>query len=252
MLVIRRLAEPHGRPDLKFFHLALLIPVVTALAGCETVQGYVAEWTGSRSEPRVNRRVGPELAPAPLPRYAVGRSFAFDDGRRETVLRVRGELLTWRKNRFSTAVAYRNFLIPSLSWESRTRKSRSRITAPARMLWPLRVGNDQRFEVTQIVEAKGDARPRGGKARSEFKHSWRCVVERTERLTVPAGTFDTYRISCFRYRPGTTIWRQTRIYHYAPRVGHFISRQDIYASRPGRRIKLTKSSLDRTTVPRSR
>ncbi len=252
MLVKWRLAEPHGRSGLKFFRLALLIPVVTALAGCETVQDYVAELTENRSEPRINYRVGPKLAPAPLPRYAVGQSFAFDDGRRETVLRVRGEFPTWRKNRYSTAVAYRNFLLPSLSWESRTRKSRSRITAPARMLWPLRVGNDQRFEVTQIVEAKGDARPRGGKARSAFKHSWRCVVERTERLTVPAGTFDTYRISCFRYRPGTTVWRQTRIYHYAPRVGHFISRRDIYASRPGRRIKLTKSSLDRTAVPRSR
>ena len=123
MLVKWRLAEPHGKPNLKFFHLALLISVVTVLAGCETVQDYVAEWTGSRSEPRLNYRVGPKLAPAPLPRYAVGRSFAFDDGRQETVLRVTGEFLTWRKNRFSTAVAYRNFLIPSLSWESRTRRA---------------------------------------------------------------------------------------------------------------------------------
>jgi hypothetical protein len=214
-----------------------------SLAGCARVQGFVAELTADRSVPRVDHRVGPKLAPARLPRYRVGRFFTFDDGRRETVLRAKGEMLTWRKSRSSTAGAYRNFLFPLLSWETRTRKSRSRINARPRMLWPLRVGNDQRFEITQVIEAKGDARLKGGKTRTEIKRSWRCVVERTERLAVPAGTFDTYRISCFRYRPGTAIWRQTRIYHYAPKIGHFVSREDVYAARPGRRIQLTKSGF---------
>ena len=229
-----------------------LIVVVLSFTGCARVQGFVAELTANRSVPRVDHRVGPKLAPAQLPRYAVGRSFTFDDGRRETVLKAKGERLTWRKNRFSTAVAYRNFLIPPLSWETRTRKSRSRITTQPRMLWPLRVGNDQRFEITQVIEAKGGARFKGGKPRTEIKRSWRCVVERTERLAVPAGTFDTYRISCFRYRPGTTTWRQTRIYHYAPKIGHFVSREDVYAARPGRRIQLTKAGFISKAVPPSR
>jgi len=243
---------PRGRADQKLGRPAVLIAVIGFPTGCEGVRGLVAELTANRSEPRVNHRVGPKLAPAPLPRYGVGRSFTFGDGRRETVLGAEGEVLTWRKNRFSTAVAYRNFLIPPLSWETRNRRSRSRITAAARMLWPLRVGNDQRFELTQVIEAKGDARLRGGKTRIEFKRSWRCVVERMERLTVPAGTFDTYRIACFRFRPGGTTWRQTRIYHYAPKIGHFVSRQDVYAARPGRRIQLTEAGFDSRAAPTTR
>ena len=86
----------------------------------------------------------------------------------------------------------------------------------------------------------------------EFKRSWRCVVERTERLTVPAGTFDTYQISCFRYRPGTTAWRQTRIYHYAPKIGHFVSREDVYAARPGRRIQLIEAGFSSKAATISR
>lgn len=226
-----------------------LIVVILSFTGCAEVQGIVTELTADRSTPQVDHRVGPKLAPAPLPHYAVGRSFTFDDGRRETVLSANGEVLRWRKNRFSTAFAYRNFLIPVISWETRSRKSSSRVTARPRMLWPLRVGNDQRFEITQVVVAKGGARFKGGKTRTEFKRSWRCVVERTERLTVPAGTFDTYRISCFRYRPGTAIWRQTRIYHYAPKIGHFVSREDVYAARPSRRIRLTKAGYSSVAVP---
>lgn len=41
--------------------------------------------------------------------------------------------------------------------------------------------------------------------------------------------------------PGATIWWQTQIYHTAPEIGHFVSREDVYAARPGRRIRLTKA-----------
>lgn len=231
------------------FLTVLLIAVF--LTGCQNVENYVAEFTRKPTEPRINHNVGPKLAPAPLPRYVVGESFRFDDGRQETVLAIDGELVTWRKNRFSTAVGYPNFLIPSLSWQTRTRKSRIQLDAQPGMLWPLRVGNDQRFNMTQVVEAKGDARLSGGETRIELKRSWRCVVERTETVTVPAGTFDTYRISCFRYEAGTDNWRQTRIFHYAPKIAHFVSREDIYASRPGRRIRLSAAGFNSTVLPRA-
>jgi hypothetical protein len=135
-------ARGRGGLNLNLFRAAALLAVVAFPTGCESVQGFVSKLTAIPSEPRIDRNVGPKLAPAQLPRYRVGRFFTFDDGRRETVLRSKGEVLTWRKNRFSTAVVYRNFLIPPMSWETRTRKSRSQITARPRMLWPLRVGND--------------------------------------------------------------------------------------------------------------
>lgn len=229
--------------------MALLTAVI--LTGCENIKGYVAELTRSQSEPKVEYNVGPKLAPAPLPRYAVGEAFSFDDGRRETVLKIDGETVTWRKSRSATAVATRNFLIPPLSWQTATRKSQSQISAGTNLLWPLRVGNDQRFDIAQVIEAKGAARLSGGETRIAFNRSWRCVVERTQTIAVPAGTFDTFRIACFRYRAGTDNWRQTRIYHYAPKIGHFVAREDIYASRPGRRIRLSAAGFDSTVLPRS-
>ncbi len=239
-------------PIQKAGRLPALLAAAVLLAGCQNVQDYVAKFAGNPTEPRFERNVGPKLAPAPLPRYRVGEAFSFDDGRRETVLAVKGEFVTWRKNRFSTAAGYRNFLLPSLSWETRTRKSRVRLDAPPGTLWPLRVGNDRRFSMTQVIEAKGNSRLTGGKTRIEFKRNWRCAVERTETVTVPAGTFDTYRIACFRYQPGTGDWRQTRIFHYAPKIGHFVARQDIYASRPGRRIRLTAAGFNSTVLSRAR
>ncbi len=218
---------------------------VLSLSACDTLETYVSDITGSGSKLRAAQTAGPKLAPAPLPRYRPGSVYAFDDGRKETVLRADGEWVRWRKNRHTTAVTYRNFLIPTMSWETRRRLSRASVTASSRALWPLRVGNRVRFDVTQVVEAKGTHKLRGGQTRRTYRHSWDCAVERTERVTVPAGTFDTFKITCSRYRPGTDVWRQTRVFHYAPRLGHFIARADTYARGEKRRIQLTSISRTR-------
>ena len=89
---------------------------------------------------------GPKLAPATLPRYTVGESFEFSDGRRETVIHVQGKKVTWLNNRGNKITRYHNFLVPPLAWETRTRKSSAETNATPEMLWPLVVGKNQKFE----------------------------------------------------------------------------------------------------------
>ncbi len=185
---------------------------------------------------------GPTVQNNTLPTYAVGESFTYDDGRTDTVIARRGDTVTWRSANGIIRKGYRNFLIPFFEWQNRTRRSRSQITARPNMLWPLATGNKQSFEVKQTVVSND------GLTTNEIKQSWQCIVEGTERITVPAGTFDTYRVSCFRYLPGTRFWRQTRIFNYAPAVGHYVVREDTYAALPSRRRELVSAGFNSTVL----
>ena len=194
---------------------------------------------------------GPALSPALLPRYAVGETFSFSDGRRETVIGVAGEKITWRDHSDATLIRYSNFLIPPLSWETRARQSKAETNAEPKLLWPLVVGKDEDFEFRQIIDRKNGGIPPAEKRVGEWNRTWRCTVDQTEIVKVAAGIFDTYRVSCFRYRLDTGEWRQTRTYYYAPEVGHYILREDKFASRPSRRIELVSYGFDSTVMPKA-
>lgn len=207
------------------------------------------EWRAQVERIAVNS--GPKLAPAELPRYAVGETFIFSDGRRETVLNTKGEAVTWRDHYGNTITRYKNFLIPPLSWESRTRKSTAVTDASPKWLWPLAVGRDGEFDFRQAIERKNGGSGKKPASRRELARSWRCSVDQTEKVQVVAGTFDAYRVSCFRFRLGTDEWRQTRTYYYAPAVGHYIMQEDHFADRPSRRIELVSHGFNSTVLPKS-
>ena len=67
---------------------------------------------------------------------------------------------------------------------------------------------------------------------------WSCNVEGTERVSVPAGTFDTYVITCRRYSDSSHKWRATRRFYYAPDLGHYVMQEDRYRSRPDKKRQL--------------
>jgi hypothetical protein len=46
----------------------------------------------------------------------------------------------------------------------------------------------------------------------------RCAVESMETVTVPAGTFETFRVACFNMRDGARIMT----FWYAPAVRQFV------------------------------
>ena len=48
---------------------------------------------------RVPVRTGPDMAPADLPTPIVGESYAFDDGRFDTVVAVDGAKVVWRNRK---------------------------------------------------------------------------------------------------------------------------------------------------------
>lgn len=185
---------------------------------------------------------GPVIQNSALPTYAVGEAFTYDDGRTDTVIAQHGDKVTWRTGNGVIQKGYRNFLIPFFAWQNRVRSSQSKITAKPDMLWPLATGNEQSFEVKKTITSND------GLTTNEFDRSWRCVVEGTEKVTVPAGTFDTYRISCFSYVPGTNYWRQTRTFNYAPAIGHYVIREDTYVSFPSRRRELISAGFNSTAL----
>lgn len=231
-----------------FYALAASIALLAVgFGGGSYVTEMRTEWRAQIVQTAID--AGPKLAPAALPRYAVGESFAFSDGRRETVLKTKGMAVTWRDHYGNTITRLNNFLIPPLAWESRTRKSTAETNVSPEWLWPLTVGGDGEFDFRQAIERKNGKLGSKLPSRRELARSWRCSVEQTEKVKVMAGTFDAYRVSCFRYRLGTEEWRQTRTYYYAPAVGHYILREDHYASRPSRRIELVSHGFNSTVLP---
>ena len=248
MLATKRLWTRWAGLGRRLSTLTLGLAVVLAMGGCtqmERLQGMMIK-TG----PKINFDSGPKLPPAQLPRYKVGDSFTYDDGRTETVIAVNGDTITWRNDKGVVRTGYRNFLIPYLAWQNSTRRMHAKTDAAPDILWPLVVGNDDSFHVKRTVERND------GTSKNEYLQNWRCVVEGTQVVTVPAGTFDTYKISCFRTVSMDFYWRQTLTYYFAPEVGHYVLRKNVSKSRASRRRALVShgiktaalSDRDRTAV----
>jgi len=207
------------------------VSTVLGLAAALTLSGCIT--TGANK--------GPALPTAQLPDYRAGMSFSFDDGVNETVLAQDGEVLTWRTDTGVVRTRYRNFLIPYLSWQNSTQRSKTKTDVSPTALWPLKIGNQKFFSIKQTVE-KND-----GTGKREFSQDWQCVIDGTEKVTVPAGTFDTYRIPCHRYY--RQFWRQTKTYFYSPKVGHYVLYKDDSSARPSQRRRLVSYGFDSAVLP---
>lgn len=212
----------------------LIVVTVLFLAGCQT-NALVAPL-----------QVGPQLAPGQLPQYVVGESFAFDDGRFDTVVAIDGETVTW-KNKYGIDVQrYRNFIVPDLSWRTRNRVSSLDTDVIPTDLWPLSPGKmSKRFRAFQTV-----VWPDGERPTLEFEYEWQCRVTGTKTVTVPAGRYDTYSVACVRFYAGGSIVRQTRTFYYAPALGHFVKRTDDYLTARSRSISLLTAGFNSNVFPR--
>jgi hypothetical protein len=84
-------------------------------------------------------------------------------------------------------------------------------------IWPLRIGK----EISFTFQGRSDNQSGGVSADVPFWYAEKIVVARTERLTVPAGTFDTWVIEDHQdVGRGRVI--AIRTYWYAPAVGFVI------------------------------
>lgn len=188
---------------------------------------------------------GLRLAPAPLPAYGVGDSFAFDDGRTYTVVSVDRDRLTWDAGSGFRFVGFPDFVAPYLGWtqtdaSGRRQSGASEPVASSLALWPLKVGNRVSFRSRDTYTGADDRRV-------SFEQRWRCWVDGTRTITVPAGRFDTFEVICDRHYEND--WAQRIRWFYAPAAGHFVRRIDDYPYRSSFRIDLVAYGPRPTALP---
>ena len=220
-------------PSKPFLFILIAVGVITVIGGCQTGR---QSNVNSYSE-------DPELPAAALPEYAVGEFFTFDDGRAAVVTAVSNQQVTWRYNNGTTSTGHRNFILPALTWKTNGSRSNATSNAPADMLWPLATGNRAQYQSHQVITSNDPAES------TRLSRQWFCSVEGTKRVSVPAGSFDTFVIACERYSSTSHSWRATRRYYYAPDLGHYVIREDQYRSRPGRVRQLVAYGFNSTFLP---
>lgn len=189
---------------------ALVIPIVLT-AGCATQQ--------IPKEPVDSNR----LLLADLPTYSPGEFFEYDNGLSRIVTDGSNGMVSWKYANGSASSGFANFLVPQLTWEAPGSRGTSTTNAAADFLWPLKFGNFGRFDITQTIHKIDGGVP------ETLGRRWECSVEGTERVSVPAGDFDSYIVSCNRYSSDGGEWRGRHTYFYSPDIRHYVKLEKRYA-----------------------
>lgn len=180
----------------------------------------------------------------PLPVYRRGTTFVYSDGTWETVTAVAANMVSWRDNRGYTANGTPDFTRRPLYYQTRTRQG-TRIFKPREdlifrskeVLWPLKVGSRASFTETGTWSDKRDG------SEHFYRSNWSCEVVGIERVTVAAGEFNTWKITCTRYNvSGQGVQsrpKEIRTWYYAPKIGHYVLvTRDYLYDKPSRRQEL--------------
>lgn len=186
----------------------------------------------------------PDPGPKPLntagPSYEVGDTYVYSDGRVETVSRVGPERTLWETGDGSVYTAYRNFILPPISWKSDTGRGENQVQSPAGPNWPPATTSEVVFSVGSKA---GDGSVDAPKS---WSGKWRCVTRGDSPVEALAGLFDAVIIECQRANPEPGTWKKRRWY-YVPEIGHYVRRVDmihgterkttvdLVAVRPGRK-----------------
>lgn len=153
-----------------------------------------------------------------LPAYAKGSWYAFNDGSQNVVVDVAGDTITWQDEKGRLETRYRNPVLPRLKWPM----GETKVLAEPDALWPLATGNTVQFHE---VRNELDLFRRLTQRKTRI---WRCQVQETTVVDTEAGSFETYPISCvLRSRGGANKLLGTRLWHYAPEIGHYVRREKI-------------------------
>lgn len=183
------------------------------------------------------------LPPEPLPTYRTGDTYVYSNGTWERVVATDGTTVQWVNYKGNMSLGPSDFTYKRTQWQTSTRRgfrsfknteylfSKSRTS-----LWPLAVENTTRFD--EFGEWAG----RDG-VTNIYDSFWRCEVEGKERSLAAVGEFDTWTITCTRYRDSISYpkspAREYRTYQYAPALSHWIiEERDNRGSRPDARKEL--------------
>lgn len=177
-----------------------------------------------------------QLPPAPQPLYQPGDTYVFnDDGNvvQEQVVGVTPDRVTWTNDSGLIWTTTNELVTPQLSWSSHPELGRGRqsIIGNPGTLFPLQEGNI----VAYGIRGSSEKVPTG------WEDEVRCVVAGQEDVTVPAGTFTTYRIDCKRKNVDTSLY-------YAPVAQNYVLRERTFANSRSRKELMSVSLADNRTA----
>ncbi|NNK95886.1 MAG: hypothetical protein HKP41_16170 [Desulfobacterales bacterium] len=175
-----------------------------------------------------------QLLIANLPSYLPGEFFVYDSGLAMIVTGSSKDTINWKYSNGAVSSGYQNFLVPQLSWEGDSSKGKRVTEASQNLLWPLTTGNSAQFGITQTSTDKANGFTK------ETKRKWECSVSGTERISVPAGNFDTYRVVCNRYTIDSNNWRGRHTYYFSPDIRHYVRLDKDYANRSSKREQIVR------------
>lgn len=177
-----------------------------------------------------------QLPPASQPLYQPGDTYVFnDDGNvvQEQVVGVTPDRVTWTNDSGLIWTTTNELITPQLSWSSHPELGRGRqnIIGNPGTLFPLQEGNIVAFGIRGSSE----------KVPTGWEDEVRCVVAGQEDVTVPAGTFTTFRIDCKRKNVDTSLY-------YAPVAQNYVLRERTFPNSHSRKELMSVSLADNRTA----
>lgn len=154
------------------------------------------------------------------PAYEVGDAYVYTDGRIETVSRVGPEQTLWESAGGSVYTAYRNFILPPISWKIGAASGENQVKPGQGTKWPTAKTGVIVFSVVSKTGGDSVDNPR---TRSD---KWRCVDRGVFRVKAIVGQFDAVVIECNRAKPDPGTWKK-RTWYYVKEVGHYVRRVDL-------------------------
>jgi hypothetical protein len=154
------------------------------------------------------------------PAYETGNTFVYSDGRVDTVVGLKGDMVRWQRNDGTKFTAHRNFLLPWAYWQSEAESGKHELEGEPGALWPRTSGQEVSFSIASVVQRGG-----GSGALTKLTEDWRCRLVGKRKVTVMAGTFDTLKLTCDRAASAFAPALE-RIWYYAPGIQHFVRLED--------------------------
>jgi surface antigen len=185
--------------------------------------------------------------PADVTGYIPGTVYVYASGRWDRVESVSGSSVRWANHRGYPSTTVRDFTFRPVDWKSATHEG-TREYQPAEFLfsskpsslWPLKVGNRSGYyELNRWHPLDQPYRT--------YKAYWSCEVEEKAKVTVPAGTFDTFKVVCARFSgrasSAPAYAREYRTWYYAPAIHHWVAYERDYRGEERRTSRKRLSSV---------
>jgi len=161
-----------------------------------------------------------KLPDTPSPSYEADDVYVYTDGRVETVLRVGPERTLWETVEGNAYTAYRNFILPPISWKIGATSGENQIKPAAGVKWPLATTENVIFWVGSKAADEAPDAP------AVWSGRWRCKAGGAVKVQAVAGWFNAIAIQCNRANPEPGTWKR-RTWYFVADVGHYVRRVDV-------------------------